>query len=602
MSSSSAASQPGPMSTLDPEEVVRLFCPECSGKLNLRRKHVGIAGACVHCSIPVMAVDEGGVVKLVDTRAAKTAATAENPGSKPAGEPETVASIPSTAPSTPPPLTQPEVAPTKPLVEMAPSTEMSPPATPPAQAVTAPVEVATPVAPSTSPKSPELAAASGSSWGFPDRDTPPVQEVSSAPADASEPKVEAVEEPATQPEPTAESNPESKASSFDFSSLPEGSPPPWDDILSQTESNPKSEVAADPVDTTMEMPAPAEIQKPEDEVSMSPPEEISEAPVPVDDLASPALEPVEEVPVEKEDPFEFDALPEKSALFSSNKEDTGVHSGWGTKVPSQNHASISPFSTGSATPDASNRDAPGFAEALFKEKPSSSDSSATRAASSGEQKSPFGETSGSDSGAAAPSPFAQIGAPPSSDEPVVLDGDGRPMAPMADEEKDAFAREMMQLGDYHKRSPWVKRIRRFFITIAVLVGSAYAAYLFMPREVVKDYKNKALAFLEPGSVLLDFLPVEIVDDPEGEEGDKMVKGKAIDGLNQLTDQMDGYLNQADQNLRDSGAVVEEREKLEHMDQPNMPKLPFNVDLDKLQSQVNESAESAQEELEKQVNQ
>lgn len=176
------------------------------------------------------------------------------------------------------------------------------------------------------------------------------------------------------------------------------------------------------------------------------------------------------------------------------------------------------------------------------------------------------------------------------------------MAPMTEEEKDAFAREMMQLGDYHKRSPWVKRIRRFFITIAVLVGSAYAAYLFMPREVVKDYKNKALAFLEPGSVLLDFLPVEIVDDPEGEEGDKMVKVKAIDGLNQLTDQMDGYLNQPDQNLRDSGAVVEEREKLEHMDQPNMPKLPFNVDLDKLQSQVNESAESAQEELEKQVNQ
>ena len=71
------------MSTLDPEEVVRLFCPECSGKLNLRRKHVGIAGACVHCSIPVMAVDEGGVVKLVDTRAEKSPDTAENFQSEP---------------------------------------------------------------------------------------------------------------------------------------------------------------------------------------------------------------------------------------------------------------------------------------------------------------------------------------------------------------------------------------------------------------------------------------------------------------------------------------------------------------------------------------
>ena len=80
----------------------------------------------------------------------------------------------------------------------------------------------------------------------------------------------------------------------------------------------------------------------------------------------------------------------------------------------------------------------------------------------------------------------------------------------------------------------------------------------------------------------------------------MVKVKAIDGLNQLTDQMDGYLNQADENLRESGATVAEREKLEHMKQPNMPKLPFNVDLGKLQEQVNESAASAQEELEKQT--
>ena len=532
-----------------------------------------------------------------DTRAEKSPDTAENFQSEPAGESPTNASIPPAPapsdPGAPSHSSAAEPASTKPSAEKAVGSEVPPLPTPSIEAVTTPVEVETPVVPSTLPESAEPPAASGSSWGFPDRDTPPVQEVPSAPAGASKPKVEAGEEPATQLEPAANPNADKEAPSFDFSSLPEGSPPPWGDILAETESEPKSEVAADPADTTMEISAPAENQKPEDEVSMSPPEEVSETPVPVDDLASPAPESVEEVPVEKEDPFEFDAFPEKSALFSSKKEEAGVHSGWGTKVPNQNHASISPFSTGSANLDASSGEAPGFAEALFKEKPSASGASSTTPNAGGEQKSPFGETSGSDSGTAAPS---------SSDEPVVLDGDGRPMAPMTEEEKDAFAREMMQLGDYHKRSPWVKRIRRFFITIAVLVGSAYAAYLFMPREVVKDYKNKALAFLEPGSVLLDFLPVEIVDDPEGEEGDKMVKVKAIDGLNQLTDQMDGYLNQPDQNLRDSGAVVEEREKLEHMDQPNMPKLPFNVDLDKLQSQVNESAESAQEELEKQVNQ
>jgi hypothetical protein len=311
---------------------------------------------------------------------------------------------------------------------------------------------------------------------------------------------------------------------------------------------------------------------------------------------NPATDKPAETPDPSDDPFEYDALPKQSALFNSVETEVGVNSGWGTKVPNQNHASISPFSTGSAALDGASDPEPGFAEALFQEKGNSS------APSSVEPKSPF--ASSGDSAASSPaapegtaSPFASIGQEPSGEEPVVLDGDGRPMAPMTDEEKDAFAREMMELGDYHKRSPWVRRIRRFFVTLVVLVGGTYAAYVFMPRDLAKEYKNKALSYLEPGSVLLDFLPFEIADDPEGEEGDKRIKIKAIDGLNQLTDQMDGYLNSADENLRESGATVEEREKIEHMEGPNIPKLPFNLpDVKKLQEKVDQSTADAAEGL------
>lgn len=95
------------------------------------------------------------------------------------------------------------------------------------------------------------------------------------------------------------------------------------------------------------------------------------------------------------------------------------------------------------------------------------------------------------------------------DEPegeVVLDGDGRPMRPMTEEEKEQFGKDMMKFGGYHQRSPWRKRVLKFFITIGVLCGLGYAGYYFMPDDLAEKAKAKVLNFLEPGSVLADFLP------------------------------------------------------------------------------------------------
>ncbi|MEM9018826.1 MAG: hypothetical protein AAGC68_17590, partial [Verrucomicrobiota bacterium] len=247
-----------------------------------------------------------------------------------------------------------------------------------------------------------------------------------------------------------------------------------------------------------------------------------------------------------------------SALFGSpqsDEDEVEVNSGWGTKMPTQNHASISPFTTGSAADD------PGFAQTLF----------AGGATTNGAQP-----AQGSDNGMGLPQngnhEEATSSASAESGEEVVLDGDGRPMRPMTDEEKEVFANEMMSLGDYRQRSPWVKRIKRFFVTIVLLAGIGYAAYVFLPRDIVNEWKDKALTWLEPGSGMLDMnlIPVEVV---EGENGEKEVKVKAVQGLNDLTDKMDSYLDVSEQNMRDAGMKVEEREEIEKMDMPQIPKIP-----------------------------
>jgi hypothetical protein len=43
------------------EEVLRLECPGCGGMLNLQRRFLGVEGQCVHCQIPLVALEEGGI-------------------------------------------------------------------------------------------------------------------------------------------------------------------------------------------------------------------------------------------------------------------------------------------------------------------------------------------------------------------------------------------------------------------------------------------------------------------------------------------------------------------------------------------------------------
>tara|TARA_R110000850_G_scaffold54468_1_gene129655 strand:+ start:1981 stop:2898 length:918 start_codon:yes stop_codon:yes gene_type:complete len=244
--------------------------------------------------------------------------------------------------------------------------------------------------------------------------------------------------------------------------------------------------------------------------------------------------------------------------------------GSGDDVPAETPAGMSPFLTGSEVGDSS------FTEPSF-------DEGVGNISASPEQKSPF-----SAMGPSTGSPlFAPVGTVPEKpvkqeeEEEVILDGDGRPMKPMTNEEKEQFGKEIMSFSGDHKRSKWSKRILRFFITIAVLAGVGYAAYVFMPQDQAAKLKDMVAKYLEPGSVLFDFIPVEMETIPEGEEGagETRIKIKAIENLNQLTTEIDGYLDTAEENLNSTmsdGHKLSERERNEKMEVPSLPKMPFNL--------------------------
>ncbi len=58
-----------PQNALPNEEALRLECPRCGGWLNLKRRHLGLKGQCVHCRAPLTALEEGGVVRVIGEEA-----------------------------------------------------------------------------------------------------------------------------------------------------------------------------------------------------------------------------------------------------------------------------------------------------------------------------------------------------------------------------------------------------------------------------------------------------------------------------------------------------------------------------------------------------
>jgi hypothetical protein len=427
------------------DEVLRLKCPSCGGGLNLKRRFLGVKGQCVHCHLPLTAVEENGVAHVITDTPAESIA-APNPA------------LASTA-MQPPAAAQPDT-----------NAHAAVPHFPeaPAQPVS-----------QTSPTP-------ASSWGFPDFDSLPV--------------------PATLPI----ENPVPESSAFVNFGAPELAPPlpsrDGDDLFSGRH----------------ELPAPAPVAN-ETKTEISP----------FGESAGFSL---------------------SSSLFGSEAPATDIAPAWGTNVPRETHASISPFSTGSA-------EGGGFAESLFREKVAK-DSASGDTGASASFASPF---------APMPAPAAPVeesaaaGSKRDCQEFVILDGDGRPMRPMSKEEEEEFAKNFFKYDNARTKPTWLSRLRKKLLRMLIffcIVGAIGAgASFFVPKETLVVWKEKVIKWLEPGMAILDYLPAGLrpdwlpqtdfgIDAGVDENGKPKKKLNAFEGLDKLKGDIGDMGGAADKQLEE----------------------------------------------------
>lgn len=248
--------------------------------------------------------------------------------------------------------------------------------------------------------------------------------------------------------------------------------------------------------------------------------------------------------------------------FLNEPDKTEIQAAWGTQVPRENHASISPFSTGSAQGE-------GLGDSFFREKAVKESAPGSKEEASPFAASPFGASPFSSTPfaatAATPAPApAQAAATPTggastetgdpstpkrdTKEFVILDGDGRPMRPMSKEEEENFATNFFKYENARTKPTWVARLRKKLIRMLIffcVVGALGAgASFFVPKETLVVWKDKVIKWLEPGMAIFDFLPDRFrpewlprtefgIDAGTDENGQPKKKLNAFEGLEKL---------------------------------------------------------------------
>ncbi len=454
---------PSPDAKPAAEETLRLKCDQCGGGLVLKRRHLGIKGQCVHCQVPLMAIEEDGVIRVVSER----------------------------------PVFAPEPA-------------VSAPEPVPVETLAAQVET-------------EAPAVAGS-WSLADFGEP------AAPAVASEEPVPMDMVPA----------PAADTSMFGFGAVAGAGASTaisWD----LADFGRPAAAVADQVVKEPTAPVVPELQPPlptrdGDNLFGGKPDNL---------LAPDGVAPAS---------AEASPFGQSSGGFSigvpsflGNDDAAPVNAAWGTNVPKEAHASISPFGTGSA--------GGGFAESLFREKVEKENASHHTVAMSA-----FAPVS--------PTPEAVPATPAAPhrdcEEKVILDGDGRPMRPMTKEEEEDFAKNFFKYENARSTPRWVKRLRKMAIrslVIFCLIGGAGGGVAaFTPKEQLVEWKTKAINWLEPGMAILDYLPEKWrpkwlpeskfgIDGGVGEDGKPKKKMNAFEGLDKLKGDIGNMRGSADDELK-----------------------------------------------------
>jgi hypothetical protein len=488
------------------EETLRLKCPTCSGGLNLKRRHLGITGQCVHCQTPLTALEKDGTIQVV---------AGLDPHFSPAA-PEVVEVPESMAP----PLSFGSLV-TE--AETAIARDQAPHHAPSLETVSFETPAVTPPA---------------SAWGFPDREIAPAFATSASPA-PEPPRVHeeipqsflASLEPASPPEPAPlepAPSPFLDTPTPSFAPISPGNTNLFGTVTAPVESPfataPTAPAAAAPVAApaaaSEENPFPAmatgfSLSSSTESNLLVDRTEIRDASLP----PAPAFSKSALFGDQSSAPKES-----FSSMFKNADDSSEINPAWGTKVPHENHASISPFATGSASGG-------GFAESLFRDKVGKE----TEKIESPLFASPFGKIEDSSPVAPAKEEFQKK---------VVLDGDGRPMKAMTPEEEANFAKHLFAVEKTHKRPRWVKKVIKTAVTLAVLGAIGTGVYFVTPEEKLAEWKEKAYIWLEPGLAILDYVPEGLrpdwlprtdlgIDAGVDENGVPKKKLNAFEGLDKL---------------------------------------------------------------------
>lgn len=275
----------------------------------------------------------------------------------------------------------------------------------------------------------------------------------------------------------------------------------------------------------------------------------------------------------------FGMTADSPSPFLNEPPSPGIQAAWGTQVPNGNHASISPFSTGSAQGG-------GFGDSLFREKAVKESSLKSTEESSPFGASPFAASPFSSTPFATPASASMPTATArqeadaaagelEEDDPskpkrdcqefVILDGDGRPIRPMSKEEEESFATNFFKYENARTKPTWLMRLRkkiiRMLIFFCVIGAIGAGASFFIPKETLLVWKDKAIKWLEPGMAIFDYLPEKLrpdwlpqtdfgIDAGTDENGQPKKKLNAFEGLDKLKGDVGNMRGAADKQLEE----------------------------------------------------
>ncbi len=440
--------------------VLKLECPFCLGTLNLRRIHLGIEGECVHCSKPVTAIEDESGCRLVSSIGIPDSPF---PGKVDSGDspiameesPEVIAhQIPEVRADPEP----------EPIAEKASEIAGAPPA--------------------------ELFQ---SPWGFPDKEKEevPLNQINPASFSRLDPPAGPEPEPAIS-KPIESASPILPAVEAPFQSLSNGaglfqkmepvipeseevfdSPPPLPVQEDATPFSSQNAVSFQEAEQVMDVPSQPEAE----------PFQSSDVP--------PPLEAIEENDFQSPPPLEpSPAIPAARLVVAETTASPSV-------VSSQTlPGGISPFSTGSAK-----RAEPGFAEALF-----TADTAAKAVAPPALPHPAIPDMSPPDD--VAYNAANQWGPPPSPKKSDREEPDFSAVSPTTQVKASTPDRSIPEkLPKKRKSGSGIfKKIFKFFLTIGIIGGLVFAANTFVPSAKWGEWKQQAIDWLEPGSVILEKLP------------------------------------------------------------------------------------------------